>query len=61
MKERAFSKNEGLPSVSSRASNIGLPMTKDLRSLPEKTLSNQIHLETESPENQKSIPTGLAC
>jgi hypothetical protein len=43
MKERAFSKNEGLPSISSRASNIGLPMTKDftaLWSLPEKTLSN---------------------
>ncbi len=64
MKERAFSKKEGLPSISSRASNIGLPMTKDftpLRFLPEKTLSNQIHLETESPENQKSIPTGLVC
>jgi hypothetical protein len=45
MKQRAFSKKEGLPSMSSRASNMGLPTTKDftgLRSLPEEKTHYQI-------------------
>jgi hypothetical protein len=43
MKRSAFSKKEGLPSISSRASNMGLPTTKDftgLRPLPEKRFNS---------------------
>jgi hypothetical protein len=43
MKRSAFSKKEGLPSISSRASNMGLPTTKDftgLRPLPEKSFNS---------------------
>jgi hypothetical protein len=43
MKRSAFSKKEGLPSISSRASDMGLPTTKDftgLRPLPEKSFNS---------------------
>jgi hypothetical protein len=63
MKQSAFSKKEELPSISSRASSIGLRTTEDftaLWSLPERHYQTYRSAETDSTED-KSMPEGVIC